>query len=100
LIVFDYVQHRLHLTRIRAVQPNLPHAETHAIVLPHAMAYNSAAVPDLDRRIAEILGAPDAAASLYDLARRLGIPAGLRRPPRRACVLPAHDGSPMGGELF
>ncbi len=57
---------------------NLPHAETHAIVLPHAMAYNSTAVPDVEQRMAEILGAPGAAAGLYDFARRLGIPAGLR----------------------
>ena len=57
---------------------NLPHAETHAIVLPHAMAYNSAAVPDVEKLIAEILGAGGAAAGLRDLAHRLGIPAGLR----------------------
>jgi alcohol dehydrogenase class IV len=57
---------------------NLPHAETHAIVLPHAMAYNSTAVPDVEQRIAEILGASGAATGLYDFARRLGIAAGLR----------------------
>jgi maleylacetate reductase len=57
---------------------NLPHAETHAIVLPHAMAYNSTAAPDVEQRIKEIMGAPGAAAGLYDFARRLGITAGLR----------------------
>lgn len=57
---------------------NLPHAETHAILLPHAMAYNSVAVPDVDRSIAQILGASQAAAGLYDFARRLGIPLALR----------------------
>jgi maleylacetate reductase len=57
---------------------NLPHAETHAIVLPHAMAFNSVAVPDIARRIAQILGASEAAAGLYDLARRLDVPMGLR----------------------
>jgi alcohol dehydrogenase class IV len=57
---------------------NLPHAETHAIVLPHAMAYNSPAVPEVERSISGILGAPDSAAGLFDFARRLGIPASLR----------------------
>jgi maleylacetate reductase len=57
---------------------NLPHAETHAIVLPHAMAYNSTAVPDVEERIAEILGASGAATGLYDFAGQFGIPAGLR----------------------
>src|SRR5882724_13063577 len=31
---------------------NLPHAETHTIVLPHAIAYNEAAAPDAMARIA------------------------------------------------
>jgi maleylacetate reductase len=57
---------------------NLPHAETHAIVLPHAMAYNSPAVGDVDSRIAQILGAPDAFTGLYTFAGSLGIPLGLR----------------------
>ena len=57
---------------------NLPHAETHAIVLPHAMAYNSTAVPDVDRHLAEILGVSESSAGLYAFSRQLGIPAGLR----------------------
>ncbi|MCP4617885.1 MAG: maleylacetate reductase [Bradyrhizobium sp.] len=57
---------------------NLPHAETHAIVLPHAMAYNAAAVPEVDKRIAQILGASEAATALYAFAGGLGIPLGLR----------------------
>ena len=56
---------------------NLPHAETHSIILPHAMAYNSVAVPEVTKRVAEMLGASDAASGLYNLAQRLGIPAGL-----------------------
>lgn len=51
---------------------NLPHAEVHTIVLPHAVAYNRAAAPDAMTRIARALGARDAAAGLYDLAARLG----------------------------
>jgi len=50
---------------------DLPHAETHTIVLPHAMAYNASAVPDAAAKIARALDVADAAQGLYDLARRL-----------------------------
>ena len=36
---------------------NLPHAETHTVVLPHAVAYNAAAAPEAMDRIARALGA-------------------------------------------
>ena len=52
---------------------NLPHAETHSIVLPHAARYNHDAAPDAMRRIARALGAKDAAVALYDLEARLGL---------------------------
>ena len=35
---------------------NLPHAETHTVILPHALAYNAPAVPDAMARIATALG--------------------------------------------
>lgn len=57
---------------------DLPHAETHALVLPHATAYNAAAAPDAMAAIARALDAPDAAQGLYDLGRRLGLPHGLQ----------------------
>lgn len=57
---------------------NLPHAETHTIVLPHALAYNSAAAPLAMARIARALGRPDAAQGMYDLAMELGAPTALR----------------------
>ena len=57
---------------------NLPHAETHAIVLPHAMAYNSPAAPEVEEHIRNLSGAPGSAAGLFDFACRLGIPASLR----------------------
>ena len=57
---------------------DLPHAETHAAVLPHAMAYNAPAVPEAARTVAEALGAGEAAQGLFDLARRLGVPLALR----------------------
>ena len=52
----------------------LPHAETHSIVLPHAMAYNREAAPQAMARIGRALGSADAASGLYDLEARLGIP--------------------------
>jgi alcohol dehydrogenase class IV len=52
---------------------NLPHAETHSIVLPHAVRYNDSA-SDAMKRIARALGADDAARGLYDLEQRLGLP--------------------------
>ncbi|MBR0874979.1 maleylacetate reductase [Bradyrhizobium tropiciagri] len=57
---------------------DLPHAETHTIVLPHALAYNAAEVPDAMARISRAIGATDAAGGLYDLARRLNAKLALR----------------------
>ena len=56
---------------------DLPHAETHAVVLPYAVAYNEAAVSELLQPMAEILGAENLAAGLFDLGRRLGAPTSL-----------------------
>lgn len=52
---------------------DLPHAETHAIVLPHAVAYNAAAAPEAMARVARALSVEAAAAGLYDLAGALGV---------------------------
>jgi alcohol dehydrogenase class IV len=52
----------------------LPHAETHSIVLPHALRYNADAAPEAMRRIARALGAETAPAGMWDLEKRLGIP--------------------------
>jgi maleylacetate reductase len=57
---------------------DLPHAETHAIVLPHVLAYNSIVAPGVMTRIARALGAKSAADGLYDLSEELGVPRGLR----------------------
>lgn len=57
---------------------NLPHAETHTIILPHALAYNSKAAPEAMRRIANAIGASSAAAGVFDLANDLGAPTALR----------------------
>ena len=57
---------------------NLPHAETHTVVLPHAIAYNTSAAPDAMARIARALGTDNAARGLFDLARSLGAPTALK----------------------
>ncbi|MCE0764420.1 maleylacetate reductase and hydroxyquinol 1,2-dioxygenase domain-containing protein [Pseudonocardia kujensis] len=56
----------------------LPHAPTHTVVLPHAMAYNSAAAPEAMRRVAEALGAADAPTAVFDLVVEAGGPTSLR----------------------
>jgi maleylacetate reductase len=35
---------------------NLPHAQTHAVVLPYMLAFNGAAAPEAERRIAAAFG--------------------------------------------
>ena len=56
---------------------NLPHAETHTVVLPHAVAYNATAAPEAMSRVARALGVRSAAQGLYDLAASLGAPTSL-----------------------
>jgi alcohol dehydrogenase class IV len=57
---------------------DLPHAETHAIVLPHATAYNAPAAPEAMAKIAAALRASDAPQGLFDLAQSLDIPLALK----------------------
>jgi maleylacetate reductase len=57
---------------------DLPHSETHAIVLPHAIAYNAPATPDAMARLCRALGAEDSALGLFELGRRIGAPRALR----------------------
>ncbi len=58
---------------------NLPHAQTHTIVLPHAIAYNQSAAPELSR-ICRALNVDDCSpsAALYDLSKSLGAPTRLK----------------------
>lgn len=56
----------------------LPHAETHAVMLPHALAYNLAAAPDARRRLARLLRHDEPAVALARFARGLGAPHALR----------------------
>jgi maleylacetate reductase len=57
---------------------NLPHAETHTVILPHAVAYNSSAEPLVMRMLAAVLGTSDAAIGLYDFIGLLGAKRSLR----------------------
>ena len=60
---------------------NLPHAEVHTVVLPHAIAFNAGAAPQAMRRIERALGTQgkaSAASALFDLARVNGAPVALR----------------------
>ena len=66
---------------------NLPHAEVHTVMLPHALAYNAAQAPEAMARIARALsasrggqapGIDSAARGVFDLARRHGAPVALK----------------------
>lgn len=57
---------------------NLPHSETHTVILPHAIAYNAAAVPDVMDRIARALNSTTAAKGVFDLAVQLRAPTSLQ----------------------
>ena len=53
---------------------DLPHAETHALILPHVIAFNAPAMPEAIDRIALALGVDDPAGGLFDLDVELGLP--------------------------
>ncbi|MFF7559472.1 maleylacetate reductase [Streptomyces pseudovenezuelae] len=55
----------------------LPHAETHTVVLPYALAYNAPAAPDASTALSRALVADDPPGALWDLAGRLGAPRSL-----------------------
>ena len=57
---------------------NLPHAETHTIVLSHALAYNAAAAPHAMQAIAAALQSSSAAQAVFDLAKNNGAAVALR----------------------
>ena len=57
---------------------DLPHADTHTIVLPHAIAYNAPAIPDAMVRLRRALKAEEPAQALFDLGRSVDAPSGLK----------------------
>jgi len=58
---------------------DLPHAETHAVMLPHTAAYNSVAAADAMQRVARALNSNDAATGLWELAGKLNAPRSLKQ---------------------
>lgn len=56
---------------------NMPHAETHSVMLAHTVAYNAYSVPDLLRPIYDIFG-DGPGAGLFSFARRIGAPTSLK----------------------
>jgi alcohol dehydrogenase class IV len=57
---------------------DLPHADTHTVILPYAMAYNAKAAPEADAAVARTLGGNDGTSALVALATRLGSPKSLQ----------------------
>lgn len=59
---------------------NLPHAETHVIVLPHAIAYNAPAAPEAMAKLAAVLPESEGSAvqGINALYKRLGIDISLK----------------------
>jgi alcohol dehydrogenase class IV len=57
---------------------NLPHAQTHATVLPYVLAFNGPAAPDAERRIAAAFGSATGLDGLQALKRQLNAPHALR----------------------
>jgi maleylacetate reductase len=56
----------------------LPHAETHTMILPQAVAFNVSAIPEVMDRVARALGTEEAASGLHDLGKRIGAPTALK----------------------
>ncbi len=57
---------------------DLPHADTHAVVLPHALAYNAPSIPEVMTRLRRALDVDDVPAALHALNLTIGAPSGLR----------------------
>ncbi|QSR28725.1 maleylacetate reductase [Nocardioides aromaticivorans] len=57
---------------------DLPHAETHATVLPHVLALNAPQAPAADERLAAAFGSPTGLAGLQRLRAELDAPRALR----------------------
>ncbi|GAA0564681.1 maleylacetate reductase [Paractinoplanes ferrugineus] len=56
---------------------NLPHAETHTVVLPHVLAFNAPAAPAAVAALSRAFDCSDPARYLFDLADSLGAPGSL-----------------------
>ncbi|WP_235905921.1 maleylacetate reductase [Pseudooceanicola pacificus] len=74
-----YVSMALHhkLAHVIGGSFGMPHAETHAILLPHTTGFNAAATQDLLAPVAEIFGG-SVGGGLWDFAKGAGAPLRLR----------------------
>lgn len=57
---------------------NMPHAETHAILLAHSVAYNAAATPVGTEKLGDALNSDNAALAIFNLVERLKGPKSLQ----------------------
>ncbi|MER5428999.1 maleylacetate reductase [Streptomyces sp. NPDC002588] len=57
---------------------DLPHAQTHAVVLPYVLAFNAPAAPEAEQRIAAAFGARSASEGLQRLRHAVDAPKALR----------------------
>lgn len=57
---------------------DLPHAETHTVVLPHALAYNAPAVQPAMDVLSRATGTTNPAQAFFDLAEQSGVPISLK----------------------
>lgn len=57
---------------------NLDHAQTHAVILPHAIAYNEQKIPEILKPIAEMLNANTAAEGMFGFAKKINAPTKLK----------------------
>ena len=82
----------------------LPHAPTHAVVLPYVLALNGPRAPDAERRLARAFNSRSALEGLQTLRARLGAPRALRDygftesmiPDAAAAILPSvPDSNPV-----
>jgi len=52
----------------------MPHAETHTVILPHAVAYNAKGAQNAIKVVSRALGTDNAPQALFDMAKNLGSP--------------------------
>lgn len=57
---------------------DLPHADVHAVILPHAIHFNAAAVPELLAPMARLLGGAAPGPAIWDFGVAIGAPVALR----------------------
>ena len=57
---------------------DMPHAETHTVILPHVVVYNEPGAKDAIAIVARALGTKNAAQALFDMSKNLGAPYSLK----------------------